>query len=69
MNVDTENIERLIDIIELANRTALPRSWWYAQTRRRDADAPPVLKCGKYCRFRLSEVMAWLEKQSEARHG
>ena len=61
----SEGIERLIDIIELSEKTALPKSWWYSQTRRRDESAPPVLKCGKYCRFRLSEIMGWLERQGQ----
>lgn len=50
--------ERLIEIKDLADRTNLPRSWWYARTAAKEV---PFYKLGKYCRFKWSEVEAWLE--------
>jgi predicted DNA-binding transcriptional regulator AlpA len=53
---------------EVAERLAVPVSWIREKTRGRarvrDADPFPVVKLGKYCRFRWSDVEAWLERQS-----
>jgi len=51
--------ETFIDIKDLEKRTKLPRSWWYSQVSR---GYVPYYKCGKYLRFKISEVDAWLEK-------
>jgi excisionase family DNA binding protein len=52
-------IEPYINIKELEEHTGLPRSWLYAKA----ADGYiPHYKCGKYLRFKISEVEAWLEK-------
>ena len=45
------------DIKEVERFTGLPRSWLYAKAA---AGEIPHLKLGKYLRFRLSEVEAWL---------
>jgi predicted DNA-binding transcriptional regulator AlpA len=52
--------ERLIDIRVLAEQTAIPASWWYQKA---EAGLVPHLKCGRYLRFRPSEITAWLEAQ------
>jgi len=52
--------ERLIDIRVLAEQTAIPASWWYQKA---EAGLGPHLKCGRYLRFRPSEIASWLEKQ------
>jgi excisionase family DNA binding protein len=52
-------LESLIDIKELEKRTQLPRSWLYNQAAR---GYLPHYKCGKYLRFKISEVDEWLEK-------
>ena len=60
--------EKLIDIRELSRHTGLPVSWFYERTRERtpfQKNRIPFIKCGKYIRFRLSEVMAWLEAQQK----
>jgi hypothetical protein len=56
---------------QLAERLVVPVSWIREKTRERarvrDADPLPVIRLGKYCRFRWSDVEAWLQRQSEGR--
>ncbi len=47
------------DIKEVERFPGLPRSWLYAKAA---AGEIPHLKVGKYLRFRLSEVEAWLAR-------
>jgi excisionase family DNA binding protein len=49
--------ERYVNIKEVESFTGLPRSWIYAKAA---AGEIPHLKVGKYLRFRLTEVEAWL---------
>jgi excisionase family DNA binding protein len=49
--------EAYVTIKEVERYTGLPRSWLYAKAA---AGEIPHLKVGKYLRFRLSEVEAWL---------
>jgi excisionase family DNA binding protein len=55
--------EQLIDVRELAKALAVPVSWVYGRTRQKGPDTIPHLKIGKYRRFRLDEVLKYLEKQ------
>ncbi len=57
--------QNLIGVNELAERLSIPPSWIYARTRLKDADQIPHIRCGKYVRFKIDEVMDWLEKQNE----
>jgi hypothetical protein len=50
---------------ELADRWKVPKSWIYRQTMRKDEDAIPRLKIGKYNRFIPDEVDKWLAAQQE----
>jgi excisionase family DNA binding protein len=60
-------MEPYIDIRELEKITKLPRSWLYAQTSR---GYLPHYKCGKYLRFKISEIETWLERhRREGRNG
>ena len=52
--------ERLVDVKDLKKHFGPPVSWWYA---RAEAGDVPSFKLGKYRKFRLSEVAAWIEKQ------
>jgi len=52
--------EPLIGINEAAAFLDVPRSWLYSRTRTR---AVPFLKCGRYVRFRKSDLISWLEDQ------
>ncbi len=58
-------IDRLIDPKELARELGVPVSWIYSRTRQKGPDTIPHLKLGKYCRFRLEEVLEWLKKKQE----
>jgi hypothetical protein len=53
---------------QLAEKLAVPASWIREKTRRRarvrDSDPLPVVRLGKYVRFRWTEVEAWLARQS-----
>ncbi len=55
----------LLTVDELSEKLRVPKSWVYSRTRQKGADRMPFLKCGKYCRFDYSEVIAWLKKQGE----
>lgn len=53
--------EKLLAVREVAELLSVPPSWIYERTRRRGATRLPHLKVGKYVRFRLSDVEAYLE--------
>jgi excisionase family DNA binding protein len=55
----------LLVIDELAESLRVKKSWLYARTRETGPDAIPRLKVGKYIRFKLPDVMAWLERQNK----
>lgn len=50
--------EKLIGIKEVSDFTGLPRFWLYLATSTGNI---PHLKIGKYLKFRLSEIEAWLD--------
>ena len=54
---------------ELAARLAVPTSWVREKTRERarerDEDPLPVVRLGKYCRFKWTDVEAWIARQSQ----
>jgi excisionase family DNA binding protein len=54
---------------QLAQRMAVPVSWIREKTRQRarvrDDDPLPVVRLGKYVRFKWSDVEAWLQRQSQ----
>ena len=54
--------EELLTIDELAVRLKVPKSWIYTHTRGRTKCRLPYIKLGKYLRFRLPDVYAYLEK-------
>jgi excisionase family DNA binding protein len=49
---------------ELAENPKVPVSWVYEHCRRRAVNRLPGFKIGKYIRFRESDVLDWLSKQS-----
>lgn len=53
----------LLTVGELASRLRVPVSWVYSRSRQRGQDSIPCVRVGKYYRFYLSEVLAWLENQ------
>lgn len=54
--------EKLVDIGEIAKRTGLPVSWIYVNAAKSKI---PCYKLGKYVKFRLSEVEAWVQGQRQ----
>jgi excisionase family DNA binding protein len=61
----------LLTPAQLAQRLAVPVSWIREKTRERarvrDQDPLPLVRLGKYVRFRWSDVESWLQRQSEGR--
>jgi excisionase family DNA binding protein len=58
----------LLTPAELAAKLKVPVSWIREKTRERarvrDKDPLPVVRLGKYVRFRLTDVEEWLARQS-----
>jgi excisionase family DNA binding protein len=54
--------EPLVDVKRLKELYGNPESWWYqaAETGR-----VPSYRIGKYRKFRLSEVEAWIKEQRQ----
>lgn len=55
--------ERLLSVKEVAEILQVPPSWVYERTRRRSRERIPGIRLGKYWRFRLRDVLGWLEEQ------
>ena len=58
--------QNLLTVDELSESLNVPKSWIYSRTRETGPDAMPSIKVGKYCRFVLDDVMAWLKGQNES---
>lgn len=58
-----QQTEPLIDVPGLSQALLVEPSWVYNLTRQ---GLIPCVKVGKYYRFYLSEVLAWLKDQQEA---
>ena len=56
------SVDELLTIDELAVRLKVPKSWIYTHTRGRTKFRLPYIKLGKYLRFSLPDVYAYLEK-------
>jgi len=54
--------DQLMTVSEIAAFLNVRVSWVYERTRRRGAERLPHIKLGKYLRFSLPEVIAWLRK-------
>ena len=57
--------EELLTVDELAKELKVPHSFIYSRTRQTGPDTIPMIRVGKYCRFRLAEVLKWLEDKQE----
>ena len=57
--------DNLLSVDELAASLNIPKSWVYSRTRQTGPGTIPRLMVGKYVRFRLPDVLEWLEKQNE----
>jgi excisionase family DNA binding protein len=54
-------LDDLLDVDELAALLKVPPSFVYDKCRRAERNPLPFLRCGKFLRFRRSDVEAWLE--------
>jgi excisionase family DNA binding protein len=52
--------ERLLSVGEVAQFLGVGESWVYGAA---ESNRVPSFRIGKYRRFRLSEILTWLEKQ------
>jgi len=57
--------EALLTVEEQAEELNLSPSWIYSRTRQTGPDAIPVIRVGKYRRFRPGEVLKWLERMNK----
>jgi len=55
-----QSSEPILTIEQVADRLQLKTSTIYELTRRRNRRPLPVLRTGKFLRFRWSEIEAWL---------
>ena len=55
-----ESHGELLTVAEVSAKMRVPISWVYERTRRHGAGQIPHYKLGKYLRFDLAEVSAWL---------
>ena len=58
--VSIQTSEPILTIEQVAERLQLKPSTAYELTRRRSRHPLPVLRVGKFLRFRWSEIEAWL---------
>lgn len=58
--------EKFLNVEQLAERLNVPISWIYSRTRASGPDAMPKIVLGKYRRFKLDDVMAWIESKNQA---
>ena len=55
-------MEPLVDVKKLKELYGNPCSWWYAAA---EAGRIPSYRLGKYRRFRISEIEAWMQAQRQ----
>ena len=58
--------DKLLGVKELADILGVKKSWIYQRSRLKGPGTIPRLKLGKYLRFRLNEVMEWIQAQKDA---
>jgi predicted DNA-binding transcriptional regulator AlpA len=59
--------EPLDNVNDLAKKLNISPSWIYNKTRQKGPNTIPVIRVGRYCRFRPSEVLDWLQKRQKNR--
>lgn len=57
--------DRLIGVNELADALSVPPSWIYSRTRIKGGGRIPHIRCGKYVRFDIKNVLEWLKRNGE----
>ncbi len=63
------NTPELLTVEQLAKILNVKKSWIYAQTRKTGPGSIPRVMVGKYVRFILEDVLAWLKEQQLKSHG
>ena len=58
--------KNLLTVDELAKSLKVKKSWVYGKSRETGPDSIPMIKVGKYCRFVLDDVLAWLKDQGQS---
>lgn len=56
--------ERLLNVKQVSEMTGLAVAT-LNRARIYGTDAPPFIKCGKACRYKLSTVLSWIESKQE----
>lgn len=59
-NANLTEGDRFVTDIELESLTGLSRKFWQ---KKRGENGPPFYKIGRACRYRLSQVFAWLDER------
>lgn len=59
---ETQSIEELLTIDEIAALLKVPKSWIYERTRKRNSEQLPFIKLGKYLRFEEQGICAYLQR-------
>ncbi|MFW6101398.1 MAG: helix-turn-helix domain-containing protein [Bacteroidota bacterium] len=58
-------MKKFLTVTELAQELQVPKSWVYSRTRLKGKEQIPHLKCGKYCRFEMDQVVEWLNNRQD----
>ena len=58
-----DGLDELLTADDVAALLRVPKSWVYERTRRRGPQRLPFVKLGKYVRFELEAVRAFLAQQ------
>ena len=62
-HVGRSELPRLLSVQELANLLQIPPKTVYSW--RYEGKGPPAVPIGKYLRFRVEDVLAWLDDRAE----
>jgi len=62
-------MDELLTVAEVALLLKVPKSWVYERTRGRGADRLPVVKLGKYVRFRPEAIQEFLAQSQRTGAG
>jgi excisionase family DNA binding protein len=60
---------RLLTVGEVAEMLHVPVSWVYGRMRKRSRERLPGYRLGKYWRFRVEEVLQWVQDHHEGFDG
>lgn len=58
-------MEEFLTVSELADELKVKRSWIYRYSRQSGPESIPKIKVGKYLRFKIDDVMAWIKGRQD----